>query len=130
MRIKRVFFLVGIATISGVLYTQYPKLNIIAGYAAKSMGTNVFYANRSEQSVQNKDHNVPPVRLAKTTADANLKTATSSVFGILKRTSFFREGLGSVVIDDEFDIGQKFLTPTRIPNTYALPLPLWNGSSF
>ena len=66
MRIKRVFFLVGIATISGVLYTQYPKLNIIAGLAAaKSMGTNVFYANRSEQSVQNKDHNVPPVRLAK-----------------------------------------------------------------
>jgi CubicO group peptidase (beta-lactamase class C family) len=128
MRVKRAFFLVGIVAISVVFYIQYPKLNIIAGYAAKNMSTNVFYANRSEKNVQNKDHNVPSVKLAKTTVDANLKTATSSVFGALKRTSFFREGLGSVLIDDEFDIDQKFLTPKRTPNTYTLPYPYGTGT--
>lgn len=128
MRVKRAFFLVGIVAISVVFYIQYPKLNIIAGYAAKNMSTNVFYANRSEKNVQNKDHNVPSVKLAKTTVDANLKTATSSVFGALKRTSFFREGLGSVLIDDEFDIDQKFLTPKRTPNTYTLHYPYGTGT--
>ncbi len=120
---KSVFSLVIIAAFSALCYTQYPKLNIIAGYASKSMSTNVFYANRSENSVQNKDLNVPSVKLAKTTIDKTLKTATSSVFGILNRTSFYREGLGSVLIDDTFDVHQNFLIPKRVPNASKLPYP-------
>jgi CubicO group peptidase (beta-lactamase class C family) len=127
MRPKRAFFFIVIALFSGAIYTQYPKLHIIAGYAAKSMSTNVFYASRSQHSVENKDHNVPSVKLANTRIEKLSKTTTSSVFGILNRTSFFREGLGSVLIDDHFDIHQTFATPKRTPSTSTLPYPYGTG---
>ncbi|WP_152286031.1 serine hydrolase domain-containing protein [Flavicella marina] len=122
MKIIKILSIV-IILIGFVIYTQYPKLNIIAGYAAKNMSSNVFIANRAFDHVHNTDNKVPSIKLAKTEVNNSTKITTSSVFGILSRKAFFREGQGSVVIDDTFDIHQEFLIPKRTKNPSTLPYP-------
>ena len=128
MKIFKIISLALIVILAIVVYLQYPRLNIIAGYAAKNMSSNVFIANRSVSDVNAIDNNVPSIKLAKTSVDAAAKLTTSSVFGILKRTVLHRGGQGSVVIDDNFDIHQKFLTPKRTQNTSTLPYPYGTGT--
>ena len=122
----KMFKIIGLAVVlilAIVIYKQYPRLNIIAGYAAKNMSSNVFISDRSVASVNKTDNNVPSIKLAKTTVDLESKITTSSVFGLLKRNVLFREGQGAVVIDDDFDIHQKFLKPKRSENKSTLPFP-------
>lgn len=110
-----------------VIYTQYPKLNIIAGYAAKNISSNVFIANREVEHIQIVDNNIPSIKLAKSEVNFDTKITTSTVLGALSRDVFFREGQGAVVIDDDFDVNQQFLKPKRTPNTSSLPYPYGSG---
>lgn len=123
----KVISLVVFIIVAIVIYLQYPKLNMIAGYAAKNMSSNVFIAQRTATSVDTTDNSVPLIKFAKTTVDPSSKLTTSSVFGMLKRTVLYRDGQGSVVIDDDFDIHQKFLNPKRTVNTNTLPFPYGTG---
>jgi len=126
MKTIKIILLILVVIITVVAYLQYPKLNIISGYAAKNMSTNVFFANRPIDSVNAIDNNVPSVKLAKTEIDFDTKTTTATVFGLMKRKVFFREGQGAVVIDTDFDINQKFLIPKRTKNDNKLPFPYGN----
>jgi CubicO group peptidase (beta-lactamase class C family) len=110
-----------------VIYTQYPKLNIIAGYAAKNMSSNVFIADRKVDHIQNLDNNIPSIKIAKTKVDFDTKITTSTVLGILTRDAYFRDGQGAVVIDDVFDVHQQFLKPKRTANSSRLPYPYGTG---
>tara|TARA_B100000809_G_scaffold4361_1_gene4586 strand:+ start:4071 stop:5438 length:1368 start_codon:yes stop_codon:yes gene_type:complete len=123
MKKFKIISLIIVVILAIVVYLQYPRLNIIAGYAAKNMSSNVFIAKRTVASVNAIDNNVPSIKLAKTTVDLTSKQTTSSVFGILKRNAFFREGQGAVVIDDDFDTNQDFLIPKRTVNQSSLPFP-------
>lgn len=123
MKMFKIICIAILIAIGIVAYLQYPRLNIIAGYAAKNMSSNVFIANRTVSSVNATDNSVPSIKLAKTKVDTSIKLTTSSVLGILKRTVLFREGQGAVVIDDDFDIHQKFLIPKRTKNQSILPYP-------
>lgn len=127
MKPFKIISLVIIVALAIVVYLQYPRLNIIAGYAAKNMSSNVFISHRTVASVNTTDNNVPSIKLAKTTVDLTSKLTTSSVFGVLKRKAFFREGQGAVVIDDNFDIHQQFLKPKRTANTSIVPYPYGTG---
>ncbi len=117
---------VSVLLLAVIVYTQYPKLNLIAGYTAKNMCSNVFIANRSANAINTIDHNLPLIKLAKTTVDYKNKTATSSVFGIMKRTAVYREGLGAVLINDTFDTTKKQLTPNRTFLENNLEFPYGN----
>lgn len=105
---------------------QCQKLKIISGYAAKNMSSNVFFAKKPIDSINAIDNNIPFVKLAKTKVDFESKTVTGSFFGIAKKRALFREGLGSVLIDSDFDTKQKFLTPQRIKNLSNLEFPYGN----
>ncbi len=111
-----------------VFYMQYPKLNIIAGYAAKNMNSNVFVANRKADRINSIDNNIPSIKMANSNVDLNGKTSTSSVFGIITRKAFYRKGQGSVLIDDDFDIKKDFLQPKRTSNNSDLPYPYGTGA--
>ncbi|WP_243739353.1 serine hydrolase domain-containing protein [Flavicella sediminum] len=104
-------------------YLHYPKLNMISGYAAKNMATNVFYANRPIDSINTYDNGVPLIKLAKTKVDSKNKIVNSSVFGMLERKAFYREGLGAVLIDDDYNTEQKFIQPKRSKIDNKLPFP-------
>ncbi len=110
-----------------VIY-QYPKLNIIAGYSAKNTGSSVFLAQRNIQFTDTTDNNFSPINFAVDKVDKNKRTSTSSVFGILTRESFYREGLGSVLIDDDYDTTLKILTPNRSTSDNTTPFPFGNAT--
>jgi len=86
----------------GVVYWQYPRLNIISGYAAKNMCSCMFEALRTEASVIEEDNNFSPINIAEYEIDTVNQTVTASVFGYMKRTAMYREDLGcQVLVDDE-----------------------------
>jgi len=99
------------------------KLKIIPSYAAKNMSSNVFFAKRPIDSINATDNNIPFVKLAKTSIDFESKIVTGSLFGMIKKKVLFREGLGSILIDNDFDTNKKFLTPKRIKNPTDLEFP-------
>lgn len=113
MKLTKIIFLILLVVIAIIVYKQYPKLNIIAGYAAKNMSSNAFLTQRPIDSINAYDNAVPSIKLAKTSIDRNNKITSSSVFGLLERKVHFREGQGAVVIDDDYDTNKKTLLPKR-----------------
>ncbi len=110
-----------------IVLINYPKLNIIAGYSAKSMNSSVFLAERPIAFTDSTDNNFSPINLGTDTVDKTTKTSTTSVFGLLTRKAFYREGLGSVLIDADFDISLEVRTPKRTNPNNTTPFPFGNA---
>jgi len=111
-----------------IVVVNYPKLNIIAGYSAKSMNSSVFLAERPIAFTDSTDNNFSPINLGTDTVDKTTKTSTTSVFGLLTRKAFYREGLGSVLIDANFDTSLKVKTPKRSTPDNTTPFPFGNAA--
>jgi CubicO group peptidase (beta-lactamase class C family) len=124
---KRILlFLALISTV--IVISNYPKLNMIAGYSAKNTASSVFLGKRSLAFTDTRDNNFSPVDLATDTIDEKNKTATSSVFGLLTRKSIYREGLGSVLTLDKSDETAPYLVPKRtITVDKTKPYPFGNA---
>ena len=120
-RLVIVLFLV----LLGTLLYNYPKLNIISGYAAKNMASTIFVGKRTAVSVQENDNNVPLIKIAET--EVQEKSATASVFGLMERRAVYREGLGSVLVNDNYDETEAFLIPQRSITPTGLPFPYGNA---
>jgi CubicO group peptidase (beta-lactamase class C family) len=106
------------------LYTQYPKLTIISGYAAKNLASSVFLAGRTPQAVVADDHDVPMISLAGEVVLPNTKEVEASVFGMHKRRAVFREGLGSVLLPKGSPLPDMKFVPQRNLTPSPLPYPL------
>ncbi|MBD1262422.1 serine hydrolase [Maribacter polysiphoniae] len=107
--------------LAGIIWFNYPKLNIISGFAAKSMASNQFIAHRSMESVNANDHNVPMIKLAH--AEAIKNGAMATVYGLMKRKAICNEGSGCVLINDDYDINAYQFTPHRTHTASNLPFP-------
>jgi len=123
--IKFGFLLLLIGLIVGV-YINYPRLNIISGYASKNMASSVFLAHRSEASIIKFDNNFDPISKAETSVNSNNRSASANSFGVLERTAVYRDGLGAVLIDDDFDATAPYLSPKRNLIPKLLPYPYGN----
>ncbi len=126
--IKYIGLTILILLIITVIY-QYPKLNIISGYAAKNMASTVFIANRTSRSINENDHKVPLIELAETQVDSINRSASSSVFGLMTRKAIFRPGLGSVLIGDSSTELSDLIIPQRTVSEDSIPFPLGNGKA-
>ncbi|MBQ4820002.1 serine hydrolase [Aquimarina sp. MMG016] len=104
-------------------FLNYPKLTILTGYSAKNMCSSVFMANRSAEFTDSKDNNFAPVHLADDVVNSEEKYAVASVFGLQERKAIYREGLGSVLINDDFDTKVPYLKPNRTIIKKNLPFP-------
>lgn len=114
---KKIFKIVGILLLIAILYivfTNYPKLELISGFSAKNVASAHFIDNRSLNLIEKGDNDIKLIRLATNTIDESEKFATSSVFGLQKRKAIYREGLGSLLIDENFDVSKPYLVPKRI----------------
>lgn len=112
-----------ILVVVGIATYNYPKLNIISGYAAKNMASSVFLANRSPQSINENDNNVPLIKLAKTSVYPKQNRAAAAVFGLMTRQAVYREGLGCVLINDDYDTTAPYKRPQRSKSPDGLPFP-------
>jgi len=107
---KRILFvLLIIVIITAVI--NYPKLNIISGYASKNMASSVYIAHRSAESINENDNNVPLIKLAK--VEQNGYEASATVFGLMERTTICRDGLGCVLINDGYNASDVIPKPHR-----------------
>ncbi|WP_445748243.1 serine hydrolase domain-containing protein [Polaribacter sp.] len=123
---KRILLLISLAILL-VVMINYPKLNIIAGYAAKNTASSVFVADRSLDFTNKTDNNFSPVNLASNAVDASKKVATSSVFGLLTRKAIYREGLGAVLTLTDAIENIPFLKPKRAISDEKAPFPYGNA---
>lgn len=120
--LKRVLLVLLVVIVVALVY-NYPKLNMISGYAAKNMASNVFIADRTVKNINTVDNNVPLIKLADSKVDESSKSATSSVFGLMTRKAVYRDGLGAVLINDDYDPTKFTLKPKRDFTKTGLPFP-------
>ncbi|WP_439131388.1 serine hydrolase domain-containing protein [Polaribacter sp.] len=128
MKIFKRILLLLLAIIILVVIYNYPKLNILAGYSAKNTASSVFVANRTLAFTDTTDNNFSPVNLASDEINADKKTATASVYGLLTRKAIIREGLGSVLTLDESDETAPYLSPKRAEPDNTTPFPYGNAT--
>ncbi|MDY8135284.1 serine hydrolase [Aquimarina sp. 2201CG5-10] len=122
-KILRYVFMSLIMIILIAVFLNYPKLTILTGYSAKNMCSSVFMANRSIEFTDVNDNNFAPVHLADDEVDIKEKSAIASVFGLQERKAIYREGLGSVLINDDFDTSEPYLKPNRSTVKKNFPFP-------
>lgn len=113
--------------ITVVVIYNYPKLNILAGYSAKNMGSSVFVANRSLEFTDTTDNNFSPVNLADDKVNSDEKFATASVLGLLTRKAIFREGQGVALALRGEDFPTENLVPKRLQPDNNTPYPYGNA---
>lgn len=124
--LKRITLLI-LVTLILVVIINYPKLNIISGFSAKSTSSSVFLANRTLTFTDSTDNNFSPINIASDELNFNESYATASTLGLLTRKAIYREGLGSVLITKDFDVNKKQLVPKRSVLNNTIPYPYGNA---
>jgi CubicO group peptidase (beta-lactamase class C family) len=107
-------------------FTTYPKLDILSGFAAKSVASGIFIDNRPLEVIKQGDNDIDLVRLANIEIDNVSTFATASVYGLKKRKAIYREGLGATLVTDDFDETKPYLIPNRTKVETNLPFPYGN----
>lgn len=120
--LKRVLLLL-VLIIGVVVYLNYPKLNIISGYAAKNVASGVYVAHRSAASMNQFDNKAPLIELASTELDESKEAASATVYGLMKRTAVYRDGLGTVLVNDDYDHTKLTIRPNRSKTMDTIPYP-------
>ncbi|WGH74813.1 serine hydrolase [Tenacibaculum tangerinum] len=123
---KRILLVVLVAFVLTFFY-NYPKLTLLSGYAAKNTASSVFLAKRSLAFTDANDNNFTPVNIASNEINTDEASAASSVLGLNKRKAIYREGLGAVLVTDDFDSSQPQLTPKRSKPDNSTPFPYGNA---
>ncbi len=127
-KLIKYFFIILILSLVYIIYTNYPRLNIVTGFASKSVASGMFLANRTQESVEIGDNDIDNVRDASNKVDLTNKMVTSTFFGLKSRKAIYRKGLGAVLINDDYDINKKVLIPNRNKTPKNLPFPYGNLS--
>ena len=104
-------------------YAYYPALNIVTGYASKNMASGLFLAKRDQVSMEKQDNGFLPINFADYVIDEGGKSVSSSIFGMMKRKAIYVEGLGAILVNDEYDHTKKFEIPSRFKHENSLAYP-------
>ena len=126
---KKLKWIFGIALICliAAVYFNYPKLNLISGYASKNMASSVFIADRDIDGITLNDNNMPLIKLADAKVSNKNKSATATVYGLMPRTAVYKEGLGAVLTNKEFSKHNFDIVPNRFTKKDTLPFPYGNN---
>ncbi|RVU90690.1 class C beta-lactamase-related serine hydrolase [Flavobacterium columnare] len=127
-KIFGVIVLLFIGATGVLIFQNYPKLDLISGFSAKSVASAHFLDNRSLSVIEKTDNDINLIDLAKNKISDEGKFAEASVYGLKKRKAVYREGLGSVLVNDDYDPKKPYLVPKRnfILDT-KIPFPYGNG---
>jgi CubicO group peptidase (beta-lactamase class C family) len=101
----------------------YPQLDLISGFSAKSVASGHFIDNRSLETIQQGDNNIPKVDWATNEINQQGKFVTSTVYGLKERKALYREGLGVTLINDDFDLTKSYEIPVRTHIEHDAPFP-------
>lgn len=127
---KKTFKILGIVVAPILVYlvfTNYPKLDILCGFSAKSMASGHFIDNRSQEMIEKSDNDIPLITLAKYKIEENKTYTIASVYGLNERKAIYREGLGATLINEDFDVSKPYQVPKRKKLVNNLPFPYGNN---
>ncbi|UJH67296.1 serine hydrolase domain-containing protein [Allomuricauda sp. SCSIO 65647] len=119
---KRILLLL-LVVIALVVYLNYPKLNMISGYASKYMASQVYIAERQPNAIIESDLQFPLIELAETEVDNEETSASATVYGLMERKAIDRQGLGCVLVNGDYAEGEPYLQPKRNFSTLGHPYP-------
>lgn len=123
--VKKPFLILLLILIVVVVY-NYPKLDIISGFASKNLASTNYISERLFIDIVESDNNVPLIKLAELEIADDARVITS-VFGLMERETICRDGLGCVLINADYDKMQKLLKPNRTRLENDLPFPYGNN---
>lgn len=119
--------LLGFPSLAYLFYRNYPKLNILSGFAAKNVCSCTFLAGRNLKSIEAGDNNFLPVFYARNEINFKEKSASSSLLGLKKRTAVYRDGIGSVLLsENSTEAFPDIPRPERVFLPGKLPYPYGN----
>ena len=124
--LKRIILLLAVIIIILVI-SNYPKLNILAGYSAKNTASSILLGKRTLEFTDKTDNNFSPVNLATDAINEEMKFATSSALGLLTRKAIYRDGLGAVLTLTTKDETASYLLPKRAKADSITPFPYGNA---
>ncbi|WPO80265.1 serine hydrolase [Flavobacterium sp. KACC 22761] len=127
---KKFLKVLALALVLAFLYfgfTTYPKLDLISGFSAKSVASGHFMDHRSLDLIQKTDNDIHLLDLATNTINDAGKFATSAVYGLKERKAIYRDGLGALLINDDYDVSKPYLLPKRTKLVNNLPFPYGNN---
>jgi CubicO group peptidase (beta-lactamase class C family) len=107
-------------------FTNYPKLELISGFSAKSVASGHFIDNRSQDIIEKSDNDFDVIGWATNEINESGKFATATVFGLKKRKAIYRAGLGATLINDNFDVTKSYEVPKRTKLKNKLLFPYGN----
>ena len=119
----RVLSVILVIALVWVVAVNYPRLDILTGFASKNVASGMFLAGRSQESIEEGDNGFSPVNLSNNKVNAQEKSVSSSVFGLKKRTAVYVEGLGAILINKDYKVGMEFKVPNRSMAPTELPYP-------
>ncbi|MBF6608586.1 MAG: serine hydrolase [Flavobacterium sp.] len=126
MKKYRFLLLVPVAGIVIVVALNYNKLDLISGFSAKSVASAHFISGRDLKMIEDGDNDIDLVRLSKNVINTDEKSVTSTIFGLNPRTAVYRDGLGAVLIDEQFDVSKPYPVPKRTIANSDLAFPYGN----
>ena len=123
-RLIKFFAFLILIVVAYFAYTTYPKLDILSGFSSKSIASHLFIAERSQESTEMEDNDVPSMNLAKNQVNDREKSVSSTALGIKTRKAIYRRGVGAVVVPIDATIKQEtYLAPNRERTTSNLAYP-------
>lgn len=119
----RVLSVILVIALVWVVAVNYPRLDILTGFASKNAASGIFLAGRTLESIEEGDNGFLPVSLASNKVNLKDNSVSSKVFGLKKRTAVYVEGLGSILINKDYEEGMEFKVPNRSRAPKELPYP-------
>jgi len=130
---KKAFRFIGLVLLAGIIYfgfETYPKLDLISGFASKSVASAHFLDNRSLGVIEKGDNDINLIDLAKNEINEKGKFAEASVYGIKARRAIYREGLGAVLVNEDYDASKPYDVPKRnFTLNKTIPFPYGDGEA-
>lgn len=127
-RLKQFLFVL-VIIVTTIVFLNYPKLNMISGFASKNLASTMYLSKRTATSIIENDHNVPLIKLADEAYNAKNSSALADVFGFMERETICRDGLGCVLINEDYDKTKTIFKPKRTRIDNDLPFPYGNQAS-
>ena len=111
-----------------LVYKNYPKLDLISGFSSKSVASGHFLDNRSLDVIEKGDNDIDLIDLADNKINEKEKFTEASVYGLKTRKAVYREGLGAVLVNDDYDASKPYLIPKRnFTINKTIPFPYGDG---
>jgi CubicO group peptidase (beta-lactamase class C family) len=113
---KKFFKIVAVLLLIILIYLRiaiYPQLDLISGFASKSVASGHFLDNRSLETIQQGDNDIDKIDWASNEINDAEYFVTSKVYGLKERKAIYREGLGATLINDDFDVSKPYEVPFR-----------------